>query len=486
MVDSRSIAGQELRVLVIDDDQLMAKAIARVVTRQGLQAKSVFTLQEGLNEARTNEYDIIFLDVHLPDGDGLASISEFRATRTAPLVIIVTGLGDPDSAELAIRSGAWDYIQKSSSIDQMTLPLVRAAHFREERKARRSRIALKRDGIVGSSRELDVCLDAIAQAASGDASVLITGETGTGKELFALAIHENSSRASGNFVVVDCAALPETLVETTLFGYEKGAYTGAVSAHDGLIRQADGGTLFLDEIGELPLSIQKAFLRVLQERRYRHVGGAREIQSDFRVVAATNRDLDELVAQGSFRKDLLFRLQSFQFELPPLRNRKSDIRELALYYIHRLCQNYGLPAKGFAPEFLQALMTYDWPGNVRELINALERALTAAGEDSILYPQHLPVAIRVQSARAAVFPLNAPSLPPAIQKPNLPQPLGKMKEFRDAALAEAEESYLRRLLVTAGGNIAEASRISDVSQPRLYALIRKYGLQSGRKGTKPE
>ena len=195
----------------------------------------------------------------------------------------------------------------------------------------------------------------IAQAAGSDVNVFITGETGTGKELFARAVHENSPRARGNFVVVDCTALPETLVESLLFGHEKGTFTGAEKARDGLVRQAHCGTLFLDEVGELPLNMQKAFLRVLQERRFRPLGGSREIESDFRLVAATNRNLDQMVRAGQFREDLLFRLRSYVIELPPLRERPEDLQELARFYADRFCERYGLPSKGFSPDFIRTL-----------------------------------------------------------------------------------------------------------------------------------
>ena len=300
----------------------------------------------------------------------------------------MTGYGDPDGAELAIKHGAWDYIQKPSTMDAMTLPLVRALQYREEKKASKAMMILKREGIIGNSPKIRACLDLLTQVASSNANVLVTGETGTGKELFAVAIHKNSSRADKNFVVVDCTALPENLVESILFGHEKGAYTGADRAKDGLILQADGGTLFLDEVGELPLPIQKSFLRALQERKFRPVGGKEEIKSDFRLIAASNRNLDDMVRQGNFREDLLFRLRSFSIELPPLRERPEDIKDLAAYYTEVLCKRYEIETKEFSPEFFDVLTSYPWPGNVRELINALERALVNGRYERILFQKH--------------------------------------------------------------------------------------------------
>ena len=305
------------------------------------------------------------LDVRLPDGSGLEALPKIREVSYSPEVIIITGMGDPDGAELAINCGAWDYIEKPASIKQMTLPLMRTLEFREGKKAKRIPVLLKRENIIGNCPRMMEALEQLAQAASIDANVLITGETGTGKELFARAIHENSNRASGGFVMVDCTALPESLLESILFGHEKGAFTGADKSKDGLIKHADGGTLFLDEIGELPLSTQKAFLRVIQERRFRSIGGKEERRSDFRLIAATNRNLDQMVQKDLFRSDLLFRLRSFIIEVPPLRERVEDIKDLVTYYTNNFCSIYDIETKGFSPDFFDAMAKYNWPGNVR-------------------------------------------------------------------------------------------------------------------------
>jgi len=248
-------------ILIIDDDKTICEMLSSLIQSMGYDVTYSLTLKSGLEEASAGAFGVVFLDVRMPDGNGLDMLHEIRQVPSSPEVIIMTGQGDPDGAALAIKSGAWDYLEKPSSIEEMTLPLVRALQYREEKKARMPKMALKREGIVGSSPQLAACLDLVAQAANSDANVLIEGETGTGKELFARAIHENSSRANGNFVVVDCTALPETLVESVLFGHKKGSFTGADKTQDGLIKQADGGTVFLDEVGELPLSAQKTFLR---------------------------------------------------------------------------------------------------------------------------------------------------------------------------------------------------------------------------------
>ncbi|MEJ2698642.1 MAG: sigma-54 dependent transcriptional regulator, partial [Desulfuromonadales bacterium] len=392
-------------VLIIDDDELMVSSLVLMVRRLGHESASAGALEKGIELARSRNFDVVFLDVRMPDGNGLETLPKIAETPSAPEVIIITGFGDPDGAELAIKCGAWDYIEKCSSVKDMTLSLERALHYRREKMAetrKKNIIALKREDIFGNSPKLRACLNQVAQAAGSDANILITGETGTGKELFARAIHRNSPRAARSFVTVDCAALPETLAESLLFGHEKGSFTGAEKPQEGLVRQAHGGTLFLDEVGELPISLQKTFLRVLQERRFRPLGGLREIESDFRLVAATNRNLEAMVAENLFRNDLLYRLRAFTIELPPLRERAEDIRDLARTHLDRLCECHGLASKGFSPDFLDALLAYSWPGNVRELANTLVRAFSAARFEPTIYPKHLPTNIRVQILKNSV------------------------------------------------------------------------------------
>ena len=459
-------------ILIIDDDAVMANLLSQVVRDRGHDAVCAHTMQEGIREARAGDFAVIYLDVRLPDGSGLDALPEIRNVRSAPEVIIMTGEGDPDGAELAVKSGAWDYIEKPSSLNMMVLPLVRALQYRDIKLSQKPLIALKRERIVGNSPLVTACLERVAQAAGYDASALITGETGTGKELFAWAIHANSRRADKNFVVVDCATLSDTLVESVLFGYQKGAFTGADRSREGLIRQADGGTLFLDEIGELPLSVQKAFLRVLQERRFRPLGSKEELTSDFRLVAATNRDLDKMVRDGQFRSDLLYRIRSFTIELPALREHPEDIPALVTHHMGRLAERHGDKTIGFSPEFLEALSGYDWPGNVRELVNTLERVLAEAGQDATLFPRDLPSHIRVKMARSAVG-----AKPAAVQADTLPSSvrnLPKLQDLREAAIAQVEKKYLHDLMAVSGENIRKACEISGLSRSRLYELMKKH------------
>ncbi len=460
-------------ILIIDDDKMICDSLSKVVKRSGHNVSSALTLNEGLKEALSTSFDVVFLDVNMPDGNGLDVLPRIRETSSSPEVIIITGSGDPNGAELAIKSGAWDYIEKPLSIKDVTLPLVRSLQYREEKKTRKPLVSLKKEGILGNSSQMKTCFDLLAKAADSDVNVLVTGETGTGKELFARASHQNSSRSNKNFVVVDCAALPDTLIESVLFGHTKGAFTGADRVQIGLIEQADRGTLFLDEVGELPLSLQKAFLRVLQEHHFRPIGSEREIKSDFRLISSTNRNLDEMVQGGRFRKDLLFRLHSFNIELPPLREHAEDIKELVIYYIAKLCEHYGIGTKGFSPELMDALVAYDWPGNVRELVNTLERAIATARNEPTLFHKHLPIHIRVKLARAMVSKEvrnNDRSKGNTISAEGFP----KLKDFRETTFAKAEQQYLQDLMWLTKGNMKEACQLSGVSRSRLYELIKKY------------
>lgn len=470
------------KVLIIDDDLSMCKLITRLSEGMGHEGQYATTLREGLRMAASEPFDLVVLDVRLPDGNGLGALSRIREGSSLPEVIIMTGAGDARGAELAIRSGAWSYVNKPFEVDTLRLPMVRALQFhdqkmsREEAGSRGQTVkALKAEGIVGKSQKMMACLDALAQAANSDASVLVTGETGTGKELFARAIHRNSGRADRPFVVVDCAALPETLVESMLFGHARGAFTGADRAQEGMIKQANGGTLLLDEVGELPLAVQKAFLRVLQERRYRPLGAREEVTSDFRLIAATNRDLHSMVQQAGFREDLFFRLRSIMIELPPLRDRRDDVRSLAAFQLNQLCQRYSRGTKGFSPEYLDALEAYDWPGNVRELIGCLESSLAAAQDESTLFPDHLPIHIRIHLAKASVA--QSPDKEGACAGPfDSAAGIPPLAEFRDSAVRRAEQEYLRALMDIPGMTASERCRLSGLSRPRFYALLKKHGI----------
>ncbi len=453
------------KVLIIDDDRVLANMLFEQLKESGHDAATAFTLASGLSLLRETAFDIVLLDVQLPDGNGLEYIPAITDFASKPEVIIITGQGEADGAEKAIVSGAWSYIEKPYVIRELSLQLTRVLQYRREKqKVVAIPVSLKRDAIIGSSPAIKKCLDQVARASSSDASVLVTGATGTGKELFARAIHENSARGVKNFVVVDCASLPETLIESTLFGHVKGAFTNADSTQDGLVKHAHGGTLFLDEVGELPLNIQKTFLRLLQEHEYRPVGSTKHHYSDFRVVAATNRNLKDCVEKGTFRNDLLFRLQASIIELPELKHRLEDIRELVVHFTSKLCRRYGLEMKGIAADFTEALLAYDWPGNVRELYQTMEQVFTSPFLGPTCFAIHLPEKFRIQQARAGV----------KAKSPSPKAAAGKTLPTWSAYKQKCELDYLGELKMAAGGNVTEAARISGISRTRLYQLLEKY------------
>lgn len=475
------------KILIIDDDIEACETMVSLVTRLSYNSDMAHTLQDGLRLAQNTNYDVVFLDVYLPDGNGLDILPSLIAIDDPPEVIILTGKGNPDGAELAIQGGVWDYLLKPTSVRDITLTLNRALKYRKEKQGKVSKEVPSIKGIVGSCPEIKASIDLTAKAAGSDSNVLITGETGTGKELFASIIHKNSARSSGNFVAVDCTSLTESLVESTLFGHKKGSFTGAQFDRQGLIKAADGGTLFLDEVGEMPLSIQKIFLRVLQERQFRPVGAVKEQTSNFRLIAATNQDLDEMVENGRFRNDLLFRINTMRIHLPPLRQRTGDILELATARLDQLCKNFGLQFKKFGDDFIPTLTEYTWPGNVRELFNILERSVIDAGGENTLYGMHLPRNLRIQVAKAQISQLTgsgsdektndrinslAQNIEQKIFEDIFDSPLLPLKEFKNTA----EKTYLGELIRQCDGNIPKIMHISGLSRSYFYSLLKKYNL----------
>ncbi|MBW1722027.1 MAG: sigma-54-dependent Fis family transcriptional regulator [Deltaproteobacteria bacterium] len=378
-------------ILTVDDDDIFCETFTLLIEEMGHSNTVAESIAEGHRRAYEEAFDIIFLDVILPDGSGLERIGDFKNVPSSPEVIIITGRGEESGIETALKNGALDYLIKPPSASELKRLVGRALRYREEKSQFLRRHLLKRDFIIGKDPKIQKCLELVSRAAASDGSVLITGETGTGKELMARAIHVNSRRAAAPFVTVDCTNLPENLIETLLFGHMKGTFTGADQNRDGLIKQADGGVLFLDEVGDLPLAGQKAMLRVLQNRTFRPLGAKREEKCDFRVISATNKNIEKMVEEGSFRKDLYFRLMAFHIELPPLRERPGDIRLLANNYIVKICDELGIDTIGVSKDFIESLKGWRWTGNVRELINVLRVSIANGMESSVLQPHHLPM-----------------------------------------------------------------------------------------------
>ncbi len=468
-------------ILIIDDDPEVCTTMESLVTRMDYACLTANSLSDGLEKLAGNDVDVVFLDVRLPDGDGLSALSHIKDAPSRPEVIILTGKGDPDGAELAIQGGVWDYLVKPTPIKQTRLTLKRAMEYRAEKQTKKGLVALNTDGVVGQSPAMRKCFDIVAMAAESTFSVLITGETGTGKELFARTIHNNSGRKDNAFVVVDCAALPEHLMESILFGHKKGSFTSASQDRSGLVKQADGGTLLLDEVGELNPNAQKVFLRVLQERRFRPVGGRVELSSDFRLIAATNRDLLKMVEEGRFREDLYYRLKAISLNLPPLRRRQEDIKALTVYYINYLSDRAQISSKGIDADFMETITGYSWPGNVRELFHSLEQAFVASGDEMTMFAMHLPSDIRIKVARNLIGNVSSqnepsnPAMPPVAREvdPSIPLFGDTMPTIKDFKY-QMEKVYLEHLIKQTGGDVSSILKISNLSRSHFYALLKRH------------
>jgi len=461
------------RILIIDDDPQVCETLQSLNFRLGHECLAAHTLKDGLEQLGRMEFDLVFLDVRLPDGNGLQALGQIRNQTSPPDVIVLTGQGDPEGAELAIQGGVWDYLVKPSPIKQIKETLNRALAYRREKKASGQAMTLDLKDVVGESSVMRRCYERIAQAGGSDSTVLLTGETGTGKELLARSIHRNSLRSSRAFVVVDCASLTESLLESILFGHTKGSFTGAARDRVGLVKIADQGTLFLDEIGELPLSAQKTFLRVLQERRFRPVGSNQELESDFRLISATNRDLAAMVKSGEFRQDLYYRINTIQLHLPALREREDDVLILARYHIDKLCRQRNIPIKEMDPDLEGMLRRYEWPGNVRELFNTIEQAFVHSGAEKTVYAQHLPQALRIRVARTILGQGRGEAGPEEAQM-EVEEALPTLKDFKTSK----EREYLHRLVGSHGKDIQKMLSVSGLSRSHLYAMLKKHDIEA--------
>lgn len=471
------------RILVIDDDMLVRKSLSRLFRDKGHEVLMAETLKSGKEMAREG-VDVVYLDLDLPDGDGLNVIDGLGVEGRRPEVIVITGMGSDYAARKSMESNAWDYISKPASPSAVLKSLESALTYRKEvNKQQVTEVVFDAGEIVGESHAMLRSMQDIGKAAASEAGVLIRGETGVGKELAARAVHQNSRRRNGPFIVVDCSNLSESLVESTLYGHVKGAFTGAHVDRKGLVAQADGGTLFLDEVGELPPELQKSFLRVLQERRFRPVGASQEMQSDFRLVAATNRDLASMVEEGRFRNDLLYRLQTVEVVLPPLRERDKDISSLTSHFISRTCDRYGLGKKTVSDELLKVTVSYEWPGNVRELMNVMEAAVIQAGTDPVIYPKHLPTHIRLGflGIEKQVEVTEQPQ--PQSVSENTPQSQPEQISTYADYKRDCDGQYFRLIMQAADNDINKVSKISGLSVPSVYRYLSQIGIPTkGKRG----
>jgi len=440
-------------VLVVDDDDAFRTVLSAELTRRGFDVLGAATGAEGVDEAVRRAPAVILLDLRLPDADGMDVLRQLRAAEVPSEVIVLTGHGTIDTAIRAIKLGAYDYIEKPCPMEQVELVIQKALdHQSLVTRQRVLQDALAppdvRSSFVGAAPEFRRLRDTIARIARADSSTLITGETGTGKEMTAALLHAEGPRSEAPFVVVDCATLDEDLLRSELFGHEKGAFTGAARQKHGLFEVASGGTLFLDEVGDATLEIQAKLLRVLETGRFRRLGGNREIAVDLRVVSATNRDLHAAVAAGRFREDLYFRLATLTVHVPPLRERRADIPLLVEHFTARLNRRLCLSAR-FSRDAVDALSRRAWRGNVRELIHVLEQAMVLATTETI---------------RCEDLPLdNGPT-----------SPRGAREATAHVTLRDMQQRHTLAVLESTGGNRAETARILGVSERHLYRLLRKY------------
>ena len=443
-------------LLLVDDDEAFRAVMSGELERLGYQVRVACTGKEALAVLEESSPDVILLDLRLPDVSGLEVLPLLKEKEVEAEVIMLTGHGSIDSAIESVRLGAFDYLSKPCPLDELEIRIQRAL---EHRAIHRRANILERgltprdpgDWFVGQSDAFQELLQLTDRVAGSESTVLITGETGSGKEMVAKRLHARSPRRDRPFVVVECAALQEELLQSELFGHERGAFTGADRAKAGLFEVADGGTIFLDEIGEVSPATQVKLLRVLDTSTFRHVGGTREIRVDVRVVAATNRDLTGMVGQGHFREDLYYRLSTILLRVPPLRDREGDIALLANHFVEILNARFGLE-KSISPETVAALEHHDWPGNVRELLHAMERALVVCEGNRIL-PEHLPAALRPGSGPG-------PSHHPRGYLPSL---------------EELEREHIQRVLARVQGHRGKAAEILGISERNLYRKLKVYG-----------
>jgi len=469
-----------IRICIIDDDEFFARLLASLLSGPEVETTIAGDMAQASGLLAETDFDVVFLDVRLPDGNGLDLAPRIKEQPSAPELIIMTGLGDPDGAELAIRSGAWDYIQKTGTPEGLQLSFKRALEFRRNKE---SSLPVERRGIVGQNPRLAEVIRQMATAARSSANVLILGETGTGKEGFARAVHANSPRRSKNYVVVDCASLQEALVGSDLFGHRKGAFTGAISDKAGVLQRADGGTLFLDEISELSLELQKSFLRLLETRTFRPLGDTREVRLDFRLICASNRSLTDMVAAGTFREDLYYRIRAAVLQLPPLREIGDDVLLIAAHHLERICRDSGLRPKALSSELKTFFLEYGWPGNVRELIHVLEAMVASAPDHEMLVPALLPQELRIQMLRTRVGRTGGQDVSCVQEQPHSAGPLGSWSKYKKQEQERVELAYLDGLIQECGGDLKRALGISGLSPSRLYGLLSKYGRTLGARSS---
>jgi len=465
------------RILIIDDEKNIRRTFGMVLASEGFEVADADSGEAGLDAWRADGADVVILDVRLPGIDGLETLRRMRAEDPAQLVVMISGHGTISTALEATREGAFDFLEKPCSRERVVLAVRNALRVKKldgEVRGFKQR-ERSRHLMIGESEAMRAIRDQIDRAAPTPARILIRGESGTGKELVARALHEASDRRDGPFVKVNCAAIPEELIESELFGAVKGSYTGATESRDGKFKQADGGTLFLDEVGDMSLRAQAKVLRALQEGEIEKVGGDKALKVDVRVLAATNRDLEEDVRGGGFREDLFFRLNVVPIHVPPLRQRRDDVPLLATHFLTRYGEENGLPQRAFSPEALELVSRLPWPGNVRELHNAVERlAIMSAGPE--ITPEDLRTTGLLDTT-ATAGPGGEAGDAPRPLAPAAIQGLGGLVKARQAF----EAACILECLARTDGNVSGAARLLGIDRTNLHKKIQAYGLDGDKK-----
>ncbi len=445
------------RILIVDDDRGMCQLLIDLLGEDGYETDVAYDGQAALDKYRTTRFDLTITDLMMPKMRGIELVQRLREIDSGALVLLITAFGTIESAVEAMRAGAFHYITKPFHNDEILIQAKRAIEqktLKEELKRLRTEVQARNrfQNIIGQSAAMQRVFEIVAQVSDLPANILIEGESGTGKELIARAIHSSSSRVSGPFIPVNCAAIPETLLESELFGYVRGAFTDARRDRPGLFREASGGMLFLDEISEMPLTLQTKLLRVLEDKEVRPLGANQSEKVDTRVLSASNRNLDELVRNGKFRQDLYYRLNVIRIELPALRQRSEDIPLLVRYFIEKFAAGAKRNVEGIQDDALAALKSYDWPGNIRELEHTVERAVLL-GKGTLVGAEDLPTNLMARGESAIV----------------LAQAFAK--QF---TLYDLEREYIGKVLESTKGNKTEAARILGVDRTTLYRKLEEY------------
>ena len=461
----------EARVLVVDDEQSMRELLGIMLHQAGYDVTQADGGEAAIQTLQsTDAFDLVITDLRMRKVDGLAVLRAAKEHSPRTVVLVVTAFASTETAVEAMKLGAYDYVTKPFKLDELKLTIANALErkrLQDENRELKRQLRTERgfDSFVGKSARMLEIFETIRKTADSGSTVMITGESGTGKELVARAVHQESGRRGAPFISVNCGAIPETLMESELFGHVKGAFTGAVHSTEGLFSAADGGTLFLDEITEIPQSVQVKLLRAIQEREIRRVGDTKDIKVDVRLIAASNRDLVKAVADGVLREDLYYRLNVIPIHLPPLRERLEDIPMLVAHFIRRISKDVGKTVRGISPDALGIIEQYHWPGNIRELENVIERAIVLGSGEQIVaeaLPPHLS-----RPREGGEFPVDIP-------------PTGLDLE---ALLAEVELGYIRLALERAGGLQVRAAELLRLSFRQFRYKLQKHGIKSVRSGT---